>query len=334
MKKLIYRPLLLYFLITSVSFISSARLPIGNTTSDHYLFAYFNSDKKEGQQLCYAISEDGLHFTPLNDGNPIIASDTISLSGGVRDPHILRGEDGIFRLVLTDMDMAKGKWSNRGIIMMSSKNLVDWTHHRVNFPERYSNTHFANVNAVWAPQTIFDSTVNKYMVYFSLHSEKDGPFPKDAVYYAYANDDFSNLEDAPTPLFSYPNPTIDTDIVKDNDGKYHLFFNTWGGKDGLQRRQYVFNDLHNQSEWTLIPGHMQPTNLASEGSTAYQLTDGKWILSYDCFRDHIYQFCISDNLIDFTLAHEIVTGGKFTPKHGSIIRISDEEYRVLTDKYK
>ncbi|MDE6117094.1 MAG: hypothetical protein K2G33_06250, partial [Duncaniella sp.] len=41
----------------------------------------------------------------------------------------------------------------------------------------------------------------------------------------------------PQPLFSYPAPTIDTDIVKDSQGVYHLFFNTWGGKEGLQVRQ-------------------------------------------------------------------------------------------------
>lgn len=302
--------------------------------SIHYLFAYFNSDKTEGQQVCYAISDDGINFTPLNDGNPVIGSDTISISGGVRDPHILRGEDGYFYQVLTDMDMSKGKWSNRGIIMLRSKDLINWGHHRVNFPERYKGKPYAEANAVWAPQTIYDPTVNKYMVYFSLHSEKDGPFPKDAVYYAYANSDFNDLEGDPQPLFKYPNPTIDTDIVQDNDGVYHLFFNTWGGKEGLQRRQYIFTNLHDQSEWDLIPGHMQPTKIASEGSTAYQLQDGSWILSYDCFRDGVYQFCHSDNLLDFTLLHETKTGGKFTPKHGSIIKITEEEYRTLTNKFK
>ena len=295
----------------------------------HYLFAYFNSDSTKGQQVCYAVSDDGINFTPINGGEPVIASDTISISGGVRDPHLLRADNGWFYQVLTDMDMAKGKWSNRGIILLRSKDLINWEHHRVHFPTRFENKPFAQANAVWAPQTIYDSTAGKYMVYFSLHSEKDGPYPKDAVYYAYATPGFDDLEGEPSPLFSYPNPTIDTDIVRDDDGKYHLFFNTWGGKDGLQRRQYIFDDLHDQSSWQLVPGHMQPTSLASEGSTAYRLKDGSWILSYDCFRDKVYQFCKSDNLVDFTLVNEIATEGNFTPKHGSIIRISHDEYLKL-----
>lgn len=182
----------------------------------HYLFAYFNNNTKEGQQVCYAVSDDGVHFSPLNDGLPVISSDTIALSGGVRDPHLLRGQDGWFYQVLTDMDMSKGKWSNRGIILLRSHDLIQWEHHCVHFPARYPGKPYAQANAVWAPQTIYDFATEKLMVYFSLHSDKEGPFPQDAVYYAYANADFSDLEGDPQLLFAFPHPTIDTDIVQDN----------------------------------------------------------------------------------------------------------------------
>ncbi len=325
----------LILLLSFIFIFSSSKSATPNSDNDgiHYLFAYFNSDKTEGQQVCYAISDDGINFAPINNGLPVISSDTISISGGVRDPHLLRGNDGWIYQVLTDMDMSKGKWTNRGIIMLRSRDFINWEHHRVHFPERFSGKPYALANAVWAPQTIYDPTAGKYMVYFSLHSEKDGPYPRDAVFYAYANADFSDLEDDPRPLFSYPDPTIDTDIVKDDQGVYHLFFNTWGGKDGLQRRQYIFTDLHDQSTWELIPGHMQPTPLASEGSSAYRLADGSWILSYDCFRDKVYQFCKSDNLIDFTLVNEFATGSNFTPKHGSIIQITHDEYLNIIRKF-
>ena len=303
------------------------------TKMTRYLFAYFNNNTTEGQQVCYAVSNDGVNFTPLNDGLPVIASDTISRSGGVRDPHILRGNDGWFYQVLTDMDMSLGKWTCQGIVMLRSRDLVHWQHHTVHFPERYSGTKFAKTNAVWAPQTIYDPSAGKLMVYFSLHSEKEGPFPQDAVYYAYANADFSNLEGEPQPLFTYPHPTIDTDIVKDQTGLYHLFFNTWGGPDGLQRRQYEFSDLHNQQAWTLVPGHQQPTNLNSEGSTAYQLADGTWMLSYDCFKDGVYQFCRTRDFRHYELVHETKTEGNFTPRHGSILQISEQEYQHLLKSY-
>lgn len=58
----------------------------------HYLFAYFNNNTTEGQQVCYAVSDDGVHFTPLNNGQHVIASDTISRSGSVRDANLLQNE--------------------------------------------------------------------------------------------------------------------------------------------------------------------------------------------------------------------------------------------------
>lgn len=59
-------------------------------------------------------------------------------SGGVRDPHILRGDDGWFRMVLTDMDWQQGKWSNHGIVMLKSRDLIHWVHHTVDFHLAYA----------------------------------------------------------------------------------------------------------------------------------------------------------------------------------------------------
>ena len=70
-----------------------------------YLFAYFEGggDTKQMEQLRFAVSEDAKNWYALNGNRPIIASDTISTSGGIRDPHILRGEDGDYYIVATDM---------------------------------------------------------------------------------------------------------------------------------------------------------------------------------------------------------------------------------------
>ena len=59
-----------------------------------YLFTYFTGNASEKEQICYALSDDGYNYTPLNHGAPVISSDTIALTQCVRDPHILRCEDG------------------------------------------------------------------------------------------------------------------------------------------------------------------------------------------------------------------------------------------------
>ena len=107
------------------------------SSKEHYLFVYFTGNTTTQQQICYALSSNGVDFIPLNGGAPVIASDTIAIMKGVRDPHILRGHDGWFYMVATDMDWTKGKWSNRGIVMMRSRNLLDWEHHTVDFHERF-----------------------------------------------------------------------------------------------------------------------------------------------------------------------------------------------------
>lgn len=313
-------------------FLLTIVLSAGAKNYTHYLFVYFTSNSTEGQQVCYAVSDNGLDFTPLNGGSPVLASDSISVSGGVRDPHILRGDDGWFRMVLTDMDWQKGKWSNRGIVMLRSRDLIHWEHRAVHFPARYAGRDAAKADAVWAPQTIYDPEVDKYMVYFSLHSPKEGLYPTDAVYYAYANESFTDLiGNEPLRLFTFNGPTIDTDIVRDEKGRYHVFFNTWGG-GSTGRRQFVAGSLHSPEQWKLLPGLMQPEGMKmkSEGSSAYPLNDGSgWVLAYDCFANGVFHFCTSTNLEHFTLARATKTTGSFTPRHGSVISLTEGEYQQL-----
>ena len=82
--------ILLTALMITVCFFASGKKVVKSQWSNgiddirHYLFAYFTSNSTEGQQVCYAVSDNGLDFTPLNGGSPVLASDSISVSGGVR----------------------------------------------------------------------------------------------------------------------------------------------------------------------------------------------------------------------------------------------------------
>ena len=130
-----------------------------------YLFTYFTGNAPEEEQICYAISDDGYNYTPLNHGNPVIKSDSIALTGCVRDPHILRGEDGkTFYMVVTDMRSSLGWSSNRGMVLLKSTDLINWQHSTVHFPTKYPKT-WGNVIRVWAPETIYDHIANRYMVF-------------------------------------------------------------------------------------------------------------------------------------------------------------------------
>lgn len=292
-----------------------------------YLFTYFTGNAPQQEQICYALSTDGWNYTPMNDGRPVIASDSIARTKCVRDPHILRGEDGWFYQVITDMRSSLGWASNRGMVLMRSRDLIHWQHHAIHFPDRYKGTMFEHVTRVWAPQTIYDQEAKKYMVYFSILTD-DGNCPYDRVYYAYANDDFSDLEGEPKILFDVHNAAIDTDIIRDDDGLYHIFFKTEGQRQkGI--KQFIAPRLLDTASWELQEGMCQDTNKAVEGGGVFRLFDGTWVLMYDCYTSGHYQFCKSTDLKTFRRVQDTQTSGAFTPRHGTVIAITKKELKLL-----
>src|SRR5690606_12992030 len=70
-----------------------------------YLFVFFNDPT---HSLFMATSRDGYNFTPVNNGQPVMAGDTLASQKGIRDPHIYRGPDGAFYLAMTDLNL-RGK---------------------------------------------------------------------------------------------------------------------------------------------------------------------------------------------------------------------------------
>lgn len=289
-----------------------------------YLFTYFNSNDPKDEQICYALSEDGYNYTPINDGMPVISSDTIALTQCVRDPHILRCEDGkTFYMVVTDMKSNLGWNSNRGMVLLKSTDLINWQHTAINFPTRYTKT-WKNVNRVWAPETIYDRKAGKYMVFYSLASSDRGSYDK--IYYQYANKDFTDLEGEPKWLFDAGCATIDGDIVyNEADQLYHLFYKQEAGRGIYQAVAKKLTD-----KWQMIGGNVEQTKESVEGVGVCKAIDGKsWIIMYDCYGNGHYQFCKSEDLKTFKFVQNTEMRGKFTPRHGTIIPITRAEKERL-----
>ena len=305
-------------------------LPQGGLRADEaytkYLFLYFPSNSDEN--IYYALSDDGFNYTPFNNGQRIVAADSVSIKGGLRDPHVLRAHDGWYYMVATDMRSAEGWTSNRGMVLLKSKDLINWEHSTVNFPTKYQGTNFANVTRVWAPETIYDPVEGKYMVYYSLLTN-DGTIPYDKVYYNYANDDFTDLIGEPKVLFDRNASTIDMDIVfNDADSLYHAFYKNEndGGISKVTASQLTAPAGQEGSQWSAPSGKLQQTNVAVEGAGVFKLIDGStWVLMYDCYSNRYYQFCTSTDLTTFTFRQNTYTSGAFTPRHGTVIPVTDAE---------
>lgn len=302
----------------------------------NYLFVYFPSNNNEN--LYYAISNDGYNFTPLNNGERVVAADTISLKRGVRDPHILRGPDGMFYMVNTDMRSAEGWSSNRGLVMMKSADLVHWQHSTVHFPSKYRGTMFEKVIRVWAPETIWDNEAQRFMVYFSLRTEARDGIPYDKDYYCYANADFTDLDGEPTYFYDRGSATIDMNIVyNESDSLYHGFYKN-EGEGGICKvtARYLTARPGEPlgSQWSAPSGTLQQTTEAVEGAGVFKLINqDSWVLMYDCYSNGHYQFCSSSDLEHFTFVQNTRTSGAFTPRHGTVLPITAEETDRLLRKF-
>ena len=311
-----------------------------------YLFAYFSGNWPDGEQVRYALSYDGYNYRALNGGRPVVASDTIALKGCVRDPHIIRAQDGkTFYMVLTDMRSSMGWQSNDGIVLMKSTDLLHWEHTAIHFPTRFPNLEGfdeRNLHAVWAPQTIWDEQAGKYMIYYSIgrhdweYATDDPRFnqPYFRIYYSYANEDFTDITE-PQLLFDFGTAAIDGDIVYDSKNEeYVLFFKDEGRsvvnpKGNFRTRQGVMRATSKNitGPYTVEYRHLQkPGQYPVEGSSVFPLIGGEeFVLMYDCYANGYYQFCKSSDLKNFVYVQDTKTSGNFTPRHGSVIQITDAE---------
>ena len=293
---------------------------------DSYLFAYFTGNTGNEEAVRLAVSQDGFNYRALNNNQPILDSKVISSTGGVRDPFILRGEDGkTFYMVLTDMVSARGWDSNRAMVMLKSTDLINWSSSIVNIQNKYAGQE--DLKRVWAPQVIFDKEAGKYLVYWSM---KHGNGP-DIIYYAYANSDFTDIEGDYKPLFlpKDGNSCIDGDIVI-KDSKYHLFYKTEGHGNGIKK---ATTHSLTSGTWQESSDYKQQTKDAVEGSGIFKLNNtNKYILMYDVYMKGAYQFTESTDLENFKVIDDSISMN-FHPRHGNIITISNDEYKALINHF-
>ena len=291
-----------------------------------YLFAYFTGNRIEEESIHFAISRDGYTFRALNGNKPVLDSRVISSTGGVRDPHILRAEDGhTFYMVATDMVSGNGWSSNRAMVLLKSTDLIHWTHSVINIQKRYAGQE--RLRRVWAPQTIYDREAEKYMIYWSMLYEGG----TDIIYYAYANDDFTDLEGEPRPLFlpADKKSCIDGDIVF-KDGVYHLFYKTEGHGNGIKT---ATTRSLTSGHWTEYPDYKQQTKDAVEGAGTFKLIgQEKYILMYDVYMKGAYQFTETTDLQHFQVVDHAVSMD-FHPRHGTVIPVTRDELLRLTTQW-
>lgn len=293
-----------------------------------YLFAYFIGNAPEQERIYYAVSRDGYKFSALNSGRPVLQSK--SGTRCVRDPYIFRGHDGAYYMIATDMRSEYGWDSNRNLISWRSEDLINWTDETIiEIDGKYPST--AGTTRAWAPQAIWNEERGEYMIYFALQSSATKG--KTVMYYAYSPD-LKTLSSQPKLLFEPSNghDAIDADIIY-YDGLYYMFFKdeTSGGIRLATSKNMHSGYSYEDSVLVSRPG------LAVEGSSTYKLIDGSgWLLIADAYGSGFFTMSRSDDLknMEFTELNESqFKFAGFSPRHGSVIPITEEQYKAIVGAF-
>ncbi|MBQ3136920.1 MAG: glycoside hydrolase family 43 protein [Clostridia bacterium] len=317
------------------------------STEGAYLFCYFVGNEPDEQTIHFAVSTDGYNFAALNNNESVI--DQTKGTGCVRDPYIFAAKDendkDCYYIVATDMDAGLGWTSNHAVIFWKSYDLVNWEEEYVLDIRDFAG--WEGCNRAWAPQVIWDAEEGKYMLYLALSTWDDPTteLNEDVAqhYYLYTTD-FKNFT-SPEYLYGRRGEAftrddgwsgvgvqcIDGDMIyNEKDGYYYLYFK----EDLTQKIAYV----KSKSASGPFEGDYTVCSLnwwGVEGSTMYRITGtNAWVMIMDEYSEGTF---FTQMTRDFESFRQVRRAGMsvdhLRPRHGSVVAISEDEYRTLCDHY-
>ncbi|WP_246050805.1 family 43 glycosylhydrolase [Asticcacaulis tiandongensis] len=267
----------------------------------------FTSFRGSGDGLHLSFSEDD--GRTWQDMGKVFLKPALG-SGLMRDPHLTRGPDGVFRLVWTT------GWKDKGIGYAASTDLVNWSQQTyLPFFEGVDGTHNA-----WAPETFYDEATGQYVITWS--SDIDGRFAEarsdermnNRTYYV-TTKDFETFS-APKLLIDPGFDHIDTTLIKDGERYIAVF------KEGDRQASQQWGAIRwAVADTVLGPYRLMPNPLVSgqraEGPTL-RTQDGKTRLYVDYYADGRYGVFETTDWVNWADVSAEVTVAK-GQRHGTVL---------------
>lgn len=323
-----------------------------DTTNKKYLFAYFTGNASNDESLHLAVSTDGLQWKTLNKNFPVwngtaatsIYPDNSGNSGvaattHIRDPYIMRAQDGSYYVFATDLDTQGGtNWGNNSkmhVFKASSltafkDNSVE--HWDIDMQSIMANVLGGNTIRTWAPQAIYDPEYGQYMLYWSAATDSYGTT---SMYYVYT-EDFKTFTTTPKRLISPIGAGDNGDLNQANiDGDIYYngqFYYLWY-KNEATASLAVMTSESPSGPYTNLKAFSY--SQALEGPQIYQLQNNQYILLADAYNNYCYRAFVSSTVDGFTAQSEISNTNinSLQPRHGAVIQIDDAEYNSLVNTF-
>lgn len=290
-----------------------------------YLFVHFVDTQEDAtrEQIYFSVSKDGKTWTTLNNKKPYLTSNVGTQ--GVRDPYILRGEDGKFFIIATDLSVynLKNNWTaaaqqgSKSIVVWESSDLVNWSEASL---VKINND---NAGCTWAPEACYDPEKDEYMVFWASVVSDDS-YQKYRIYRSYTKD-FKTFS-APELYIEEPNAVIDTTII-DHEGTYYRFTKN-EAKSSITMQECTSLS----GDWKDVASYNLGSMTGYEGPTIYKLNGkNEWCLLLDYFsKSKGYKPFVTTDITkgEFTADSDFSFDGTY--RHGTVMPITQAEYESLT----
>lgn len=310
----------------------------GQPARSHYLLAHFTGESAQGEQIYFAASTDGTHWTDLNGSRPVMVSGVGEK--GLRDPSIIRSVRGDkFYILATDLRIASKKgWDaamhkgSTSIVIFESSDLVNWSAPRMvdiagMIPQ---------AGCAWAPEAIYDEESGEYIVYWTTISPANGQ-TKPRIYYSRTRD-FASF--SPAQLYiDRPGDKglIDTQVVRDDNpaSPYRYYRASGDGEITIEGSDRILGD------WKTL-GNLRQVGLTGkdvEGPILFRLESrGEWGLWVDQYAKGAGYLALSTADLSRPASFRRADPSAFSfgaslKRHGSILNITEEEYRRVLAKW-
>ncbi|MDW8806547.1 glycoside hydrolase family 43 protein [Streptomyces scabiei] len=265
--------------------------------------------------LHLAVSQDGLNWTPLNQNAPLVTP--TQGAGGLRDPFLMRKQDGTFVVLATDLKGTDWNYNSTYIHVWDSADLRTFTGYRRVKLHDMTTTHS------WAPEAYWDAARGRYgILYSSVNSSGHN-----VIMVSYTTDFVTTSN--PQVFFDPGYDIIDGNLTVGVNGVNYLYYK-------------VNQTLVGARSTTLNPGSFTPfSTAASHGGTeaptvVKSLTSDTWYLWGDTYTPNgvFYAWQSSDLAAGtWTALDQRLYTQPLNSKHCGIHPITSTEYTGLLAKW-
>jgi len=288
-------------------------MPLRAQQNGAWLFIYFKEPGNQG--IYFALSRDGYHYTPLNDGQPWV---TPSFPGELmRDVFLTRGPDRLFHMVWT------WNWRGHSLGYASSPDLLHWSAQK----EIPIMQDFPDTNNVWAPETYWDAKKKEWLLIWSSSMKNSDTGNRIWASFTQDFDSFTK----PAVFFDPGYVVIDATIFHRAGARHDPYYFIFKDQtaDPLRYQVRFATGPTVEGPWSKIQAPI--TEPWSEGPSAIQV-GGHFLVFYDHYRPPRARY----EAVETTdWRHWVSADNRISLpqgcKHGSFLKITDEEAaRLLT----